>query len=488
MEYGLHGFAQGTGTLETVYGSPNITLTTLATATAYDVYVRAMCSAADSSLWVGPLTFVTACDIFTTYPYVENFDSYSVGSTSRPNCWSFPVIFNNAAPYITNSYSTSPSNSLFFQSAIADHTTAVSPQFDADINTLRVKFMLKAEHTNYSGTFEVGVMSDPFNLSTFESAAIIQPENTAWNEYTVDLNTVTMTGPNRYIAFRQNSNSDNWYYWMDDVRVSLIPSCAEPSEVHVEGSTPTSITLGWTANGGETSWNIEYGPAGHTLGNGTVLTANTNPFTIDNLIPNLNYDFYVQAECSVDDQSIWVGPFTIAPGTYLMPISGTYAISACDLTIYDDGGPNNSYSSSCNSTLTIYPTDSTNRIAIQGTLSTENCCDYLRIYDGENINAPLLGEYKGVGITIPEMISTSGPLTLYFYSDPSLVFSGFQLTVSCYSNFCPPPADLVVSNISTNSADLSWTPAGNETNWNLEYKEASASTWRIPLCLSRHKI
>jgi len=478
VEYGLHGFTHGTGNVQTV-NLPVITLTNLLMSTDYDVYVRAMCSAADSSLWVGPLSFTTACEIFTTYPYVENFDSYEAGSTSRPHCWTFPVTYSLGAPYITSYYSTSAPNCLFFQSSITDHTTAVTPQFDANINTLRVKFMLKAESTTYSGTFEVGVMSDPNDLSTFESVQIIQPENTAWNEYIVDLDGVTMTGPNRYIAFRQNSNSDNWYYWMDDVIVTPIPTCLEPGNIHPTSASATSITLGWAVYGDESSWNIEYGPAGFFPGSGTLINTTNNPCTIDSLTPGTEYDFYIQAVCNADDQSFWVGPYTTLPGAYVMPTSGDYFISACELTIYDDGGPNDNYSNSSNTSLTIYPTDASSLVSIQGTLNTESCCDYLRIYDGIGTSGTMLGEYKGAGVVIPELISTNGPLTIQFYSDISIFSTGFELTVSCYSNSCPAPYDIIASNITTSSANLTWVPGGTETAWVLEYKEHYDTVWTV---------
>ena len=35
------------------------------------------------------------------------------------------------------------------------------------------------------------------------------------------------------------------------------------------------------------------------------------------------------------------------------------------------------------------------------------------------------------------------------------------------------PTDLTVSDISTNSATLSWTPGGSETSWNVAYKKAT---------------
>ncbi len=451
-------------------------ITNLTANTHYIVRVANECEDGDNISPYISISFYTECDVINTLPYTENFDSYTAGTSSRPHCWSFPIV-SGSAPYIVSTQYSSTPNSLYFQSPTTTPTTAVSPQFGADINTLRVKFMLKAESTTSSGTFEVGVMSDPTDVTTFESVRIIQPANTSWNQYVVDFDSTTMTGPNRYIAFRQNSNSSSYYYWLDNVMVMNIPSCPEPSDLTSVANTTTSITLGWTPGGGETDWNIQYGTTGFTLGEGTTELVTTNPYEIENLDADSTYDFYVQAVCGAGDESIWVGPYTIQPGTYIMPSSGSNSISACALTIYDDGGPNGDYSSSCNSTLTINPETPGNLVAISGTVNTESCCDYLRIYDGSDITGTMLGEFKGENLTITELISSTGPLTLVFYSDGSVVKSGFALTVTCIPNTCPKPTDLTVSNIGVTSADLTWMPGGTESSWIVEYKESSETTW-----------
>ena len=456
--------------------TPPYQLTNLTANTLYMVRVANECDDGENVSPYISTSFYTDCDIITTLPYTENFDGYAASTSTRPNCWFFPITYSDA-PYITSNYYSSTPNSLYFQSATATPTTAVSPQFDADIHTLRAKFMLKAESTTSSGTFEIGVMSNPTDVSTFESVRIIQPVNTSWNQYVVDFDSTTMTGQGRYIAFRQHSNSSVYYYWLDNVMIMNIPSCPEPENLTSLGSTATSITLGWTPGAGETDWLIEYGTTGFTLGEGTQVSATTNQYLVDNLDADSTYDFYVQAICGAGDESIWVGPFTCQPGQYSMPANGNNTISACGLTIFDDGGPNGDYSSNCSSTLTINPDTPGNLVAISGICSTESCCDYLRIYDGADMTGTLLGQYQGEGLTIPELVSSTGPLTLYFYSDPSVVKSGFTLTVSCYPNTCPKPTGLTVSNVGTSSADLSWTPGGSETSWIVEYKQASATTW-----------
>ena len=66
--------------------------------------------------------------------------------------------------------------------------------------------------------------------------------------------------------------------------------------------------LTWTPQGNETTWNVEYGPAGFTPGTGTTIPNATND-TVQaiNLLPDTDYEFYVQAGCI--GTSAWAGPF-----------------------------------------------------------------------------------------------------------------------------------------------------------------------------------
>lgn len=79
-----------------------------------------------------------------------------------------------------------------------------------------------------------------------------------------------------------------------------IGSAQGPSDLAIITSTNSTATIEWTANGDETSWNIEWGPVGFTPGTGTALgnaTTSDNPFTIEDLIGNTQYQIYVSADC-----------------------------------------------------------------------------------------------------------------------------------------------------------------------------------------------
>lgn len=58
IEYGIKGFAKGTGNDTVTYSNP-FTLINLNPNTLYDFYIRAICGRRDTSPWIGPLTFQT---------------------------------------------------------------------------------------------------------------------------------------------------------------------------------------------------------------------------------------------------------------------------------------------------------------------------------------------------------------------------------------------------------------------------------------------
>jgi len=292
------------------------TLSGLASQTNYQFYVRQDCEAQGGvSAWTGPFSFLTLCGPVDDLPYIENFDTYGTGSNAFPLCWERPVTYTASStvyPSIVAEYPISSSNSLKFRSEPAAPTYAISPAFTEDIHNLRTKFHLKREGAS-SGTIEVGVMSDPSNLNTFEVVEIINPSDDNHHEYTVYFNATTLSGANRYIAFRHKSTRDNWFYWLDNVIVELIPSCYVPENVQITSITKNTATILWDvpevlpATGYEyeirTSGNPGSGATGFIQSNTTTVGVNTAD--IVNLLPDTTYSVYVRSVCIADDVSVW---------------------------------------------------------------------------------------------------------------------------------------------------------------------------------------
>lgn len=155
-------------------------------------------------------------------------------------------------------------------------------------------------------------------------------------------------------------------------------------------------------------------------------------------------------------------------------------ITTCNALFYDSGGPTGNYSSSQNLTLTIMPeVVGGNVIVTFNSFSTENSWDYLYIYNGNSITAPLIGQYTGS--TSPGTVTSTaadGSLTFRFTSDGSGQYAGWEALISC-SDPCnyvyeTPTFDQVgpfcsgweipdLPTTSNNGYEGTWTPAIDNT-------------------------
>ena len=487
-------------------------LTNLLPSTHYTVRVAANCEDGVSTSPFITLSFVTECGAVTNLPYTENFDSYASGSSSRPNCWSFPITYNST-PYITSSYSAASSpNSLYFMSLTTTPTTAVTPAFDADIHTLRAKFMLRAESTTYSGTFEVGVMSDPADVTTFESVRIIQPANTEWTQYAVNFDSTALSGGNLYIAFRQNSNSSSWYYWLDNVSVSTIPSCNEPANLTANVTT-TDAELHWTDVPGESTYEVYVYPSNQTPDYTQAVTVTTNSYLPSALESGISYTAMVRTVCSSGDgYSDWsVISFSLlnnepaqVPYTHAFDdgeenaawtlVNGTQTnkwyigqpTGETDSVLFiSNDGTSETYSTGSTSNVWAYRDFAFGEGAefeldIKWKGTGESCCDYLRVFIGSpsDVTAGSTDAPSGA-VQLAEKLNqqsnwqhftavfngsyanSTKRLYLLWHNDssvgtsPAAVVDSIVITVST----CGRPYDLAVDNVQPFSADFTFSPA-----------------------------
>jgi len=78
--------------------------------------------------------------------------------------------------------------------------------------------------------------------------------------------------------------------------------------------------------------------------------------------------------------------------------------------------------------------------------NTELNYDYLKIYNGTDVSATLIGNYHGTtGPGIVTASNASGALTFKFTSDGSVVKTGWEAILGCFSLTDPPVADFIAS-------------------------------------------
>jgi hypothetical protein len=109
---------------------------------------------------------------------------------------------------------------------------------------------------------------------------------------------------------------DNTYSdWVGPVSPGSVSSaCTSPTDVTALRSiTDTSIaTVNWSFDGTESTWQVEYGVAGFTIGTGISLFTYSPSTTVNGLVENVSYDFYVRSNCGATQNSAWTGPINIA--------------------------------------------------------------------------------------------------------------------------------------------------------------------------------
>ncbi len=429
--------------------------------TRYYFHVRSNCGSEQSD-W-SATTARTECGVLTQIPYSENFEDASIlySTPSQGNyilCWDRYA--SDPAHYVyipSNSYAHSGTHFLDFHHTTNCFNIAIMPQLASSINLSDLMVSFYACRSGSTGTLEVGVMTDNEDPTTFvpvESIDLSAFDTYAYAEQHVSLE--NYTGNGTYIAFRV-SNAESCGFYVDDVTLEERPTCMYPSALAVTNVGNDNVTITWTENGTATSWNIAYGTPGFDPeeGEGTVtIDVTDNPYTLTNLIPATTYDIYVQSGCG----SEWAGPVTTTPGQYIMGASGSDTLTTCGAIIYDNGGATGDYSNSSDFTLVLYPENPNAMMAVVGTLNTESCCDSLSIRDGVGTSGPWLAGYKGENQNV-NVISQSGPLTLIFHSDGSVVKSGFAITATCVT--CFPPTNITASNPTLDGNTLTWHGTGD---------------------------
>ena len=464
MEYTVYGDTTNWTPIASPAGG-TITLDPLTANTHYMVRMRSDCGGGDVSAWTF-VDFRTECGQ-VTIPFADNFNSYGSGTTAFPDCWSKHNTYSTTTPYpyistVNNSGTTG--GSLYFYASATTYSLAVTPEFNTDVNTLEVSFYLRAG--SVSNGMIVGVMTNPENYDSFVPVDTIFCTATSTFEYAeVDLDNYTGTG--KFIAFKTYMLSTGALY-LDDINIDLIPSCKRPGNVTVSNVDMTSAVVAWTERGSATSWEIEYGPVGFTPGNnaGTTVQASTNPFTLTGLTTGTQYDVYVRANCGGGD----ISDVSLNHATFATSLCSTadqceYIFSCVDS--YGDGWNGGAILVQQNgvTVATVTIDDGSNYTA------------HVMLCD--NVSTALVwteGNYDDEC-----SFTVANPVGTIIYTS-SVLSSGslFTFTTDCNAMplTCDAPTNLNVSDVTDNSATVTWTAGGSETSWDVEYKLHSASQWQ----------
>ena len=300
--------------------------------TDYYAYVRTICGEGDTSAWSNARAFRTTCPESYALPFAESFESYTTTTGNRkPDCWTCyylngtTITEGTGASYpslgTTASYAHASTRYIYMYSSGASTKTysfAAMPYIDTDLTKTMISFWYRSNSAGTSSApnrkVVVGIAEEVSTLDTL--MATFQPIDTVistlatYEKYT-RIVSEKYNGKGHYfviIGIDGNGATSTGGMYVDDIEISLVPSCFMPDNLSAGKMYDTSAKLSWEQlQGDNTAWDVAYGVEGTAIADMTVVAADTNEFVVNGLQPSTTYDFYVRANCG-DETSEWRGP------------------------------------------------------------------------------------------------------------------------------------------------------------------------------------
>ncbi|MBO7052541.1 MAG: fibronectin type III domain-containing protein, partial [Prevotella sp.] len=451
-----------TGTSYTVGG--------LNAATLYTFAVVTDCGGGDTSMYSSIVSAYTACATLTSddLPYMENFENYTSGSANSISpCWTKGTNGTTAYPYPYSTAAINSSIGLYFygyypSSATGTHvySWAALPPIDnsLDMSDLMLTLDVKRYSTvsNYYTTLLYIGVAD--SVTGFNSATAIE-SNVTWIDTLDYFSSAASSIHNAEVSFDQYVGTGKYvvlyaptpelvgsstyaynYVYVDNVSLRVIPNCFWPTNAVVTSVSTDEAEISWTPDPRTTnpsSWTVEYGEHGFTLGEGNTETSYTTSVTLSNLDANTEYDVYISANCGSDESDRIMISFhtACAPFTTLPYTQNFDSVASTTSTT-----PTESFLPNCWS------------YSNHGTRASYQYCPYVynsSTYAHSGSNCIRFYSYTGSGDSTQYLILPDIDSTMYSISDLQV---GFWLRA--YSTSTSYHADVVVG-VMTNIYDES---------------------------------
>ena len=433
VEYGVSGFTPGTGTFVGV-STNSATLTGLAPVTSYDIYVRPICSSADTG-FAAHATCLTGCDsVINDFPWVEDFEN---GIT----CWD-QHHSRGTVDWTTgrggNAYgglsgaATGQYNARFTCNSYDGYTTyLITPILNIPTEDEVMMTFYHAQPAWGSDQDTLAVLYRTSPTSEWQYVASWNNSIPTWQIDTVMLPNATST---YQVAFMAHSGFGQGVL-LDSIVIYGTESCTRPTFANVSVGA-TSIAATWV--GPASSYEVAIKPASvHDWPAPTRVDAHNYTFT--GLEPNTTYNYHVRSLCSDTAISFWTTSNSVTDTlTCYMPEQVVVAevdLQSVTLTWQSDVTAHavayvvNIYNTAFSSSDTVY----SNHVTISS------------LYPGSSYN-----------VRVQSMCSAT-------------TYSDWSEPIAFTTPSCLPVTDLAVSNVTGTTAEVSWTPGGSEASWIVSY-------------------
>ena len=522
----------------TTINQTSVTLTGLTANTAYDFHVRAYCSEAEQS--DARLTsFRTTCEAITTFPWSEDFEAMPNNSEINAPCWSNEHITGTGG-YRFRSYSlaSTGNDTRMCQlpdmnaGTITDLTLPAMNIPEANAYEFILTMYRSAYYDSYtdeglrilavngSDTAVLAFISrNPTQAYVVDETVIIPNEgNVGW--YTYNL-TIPYSGFTSIVIRGESQYGAATYF--DNLIVREKPSCMQPTAPEVSNITDASATLTWTAGGNETQWQ-------YVLGDGSDWTnaviVNQATVTLTGLTSNLTYDFTVRAYCGESEQSeARTISFRTNCGAVAVPYtegfedmetgSSSSAAPTCwNLLNANDGtypyifvNTSSSYVKSGSKSLYFQSSSSRYGYAIlpavnvplntlkiafahkEESASSSGLLDlgYMTDVNNEESFVSIVQYTRSTSWqneetmlnTIPNEVASTARLAFRYGGASNNYYMGIDDIVIDVLPNCIKPANVTVTNITPNTAEINCVAGASETAWTVQYRTSAEENWTI---------
>lgn len=302
----------GYNNLQLGSGVTSLVIPNLLPVTTYYYRVRAFSSVPSCLLNSTTITVTTLCGYYTI-PYSQNFDSFGTGVL--PTCYARTDSNADGFQWETQSLNfASASRSMMIGK---NPTLAMNDWFFVPGLSLTggvsYRLFFRYNTGNISNTTEkLKVRLGTGATVATMTQTLLDLQNISNSNYEIAVvDFVPASTGIYYIGFQGYSSANQSYIVIDDISVTLSPSCFEPSNVIATNIGANSITLSWTPSAPPPSNGYEYyistsstPPVTTTVPSGSV-GAGVTSATINGLLPSTFYYVWVRGNCSTSDKSIW---------------------------------------------------------------------------------------------------------------------------------------------------------------------------------------
>ena len=464
-------------------------------------------------------------------PYFENFDN------AFPVCWlqdsteDFDWTLNSGPPpTLQNGFQTGPSDDMTGGGSYI--YTEATPQDQGDQAILYSDSIDISSLTNPQLNFYYHMYGDDmgdldieiYNGNNYVNIFSISGDQ--GNQWIKD--SIPIYSSSNIIIFRITGTiGDGWSSDMaiDNFEITEGPTCPAPSFLTSSNITSNSAEISWSASTNANSWIINY--------NGNSMTTSSNPTILNNLNPGTAYSVIVSSICPNNDTSYNSSPISfttnclarIAPFTEnfdsIFPICWSQEDVSDDFDWTLNSGPpptlQNGFQTGPSDDMTgggsyIYteatPQDQGDQAILYSdsidisSLTNPQLNFYYHMY-GDDMGDLDIEIYNGNNYV--NIFSISGDQGNQWIKDSIPIYSSsniiiFRITGTigdgwssdmAIDNFeitegptCPAPSFLTSSNITSNSAEISWSASTNANSWIINYNGNSMTTSSNPTILN----